>query len=92
LAIQEAMVYGLPIVVGEADGTHVDLVTSENGWHVRPGDPEDLRRVLREGLSNSQRLQGMGEASFQIVRDRANIEIMVRTFIEAIEFARHRVK
>jgi glycosyltransferase involved in cell wall biosynthesis len=92
LAVQEAMVYGLPIVVGEGDGTQRDLVSSENGWHIRPGDFDDLVNALREGLSNYELLMKMGEKSFQIVRDHANIKKMVEVFVQAMDFATSGVK
>ena len=38
LAVQQAMSYGLPVVVGVADGTQSDLVREENGWMLP--DPE----------------------------------------------------
>lgn len=87
LAVQEAMVYGLPIIVGEADGTQLDLVFPENGWHIIPGDLDDLVKTMRLAFSDTARLAIMGEASYQVVRDRANIEIMVEVFVRALEFA-----
>lgn len=87
LAVQEAMVYGLPIIVGEADGTQLDLVFPENGWHIIPGDLDDLVKTMRLAFSDPARLAIMGEASYQVVRDRANIEIMVEVFVRALEFA-----
>jgi glycosyltransferase involved in cell wall biosynthesis len=87
LAVQEAMVYGLPILVGEADGTQLDLVSPENGWHIIPGDLDDLVKTMRLAFSDTARLAKMGEASFRVVRDRANIEIMAEVFVQALEFA-----
>ena len=40
LAVQEAMSYGLPVIVAEGDGTQDDLVRPENGWPVPPNDQE----------------------------------------------------
>ena len=49
LAVQEAMSYGLPVIMGQGDGTNDDLVRSGNGWQF-PGDPEALPKTLREAL------------------------------------------
>ncbi len=35
LAVQEAMSYGLPIIVAKGDGTQDDLVRESNGWQIR---------------------------------------------------------
>jgi glycosyltransferase involved in cell wall biosynthesis len=39
LAVQQAMANGLPVIVGEGDGTADDLVRPGNGWRVRTGCP-----------------------------------------------------
>ncbi|MGA7192218.1 MAG: glycosyltransferase, partial [Anaerolineales bacterium] len=38
LAVQEAMSYGLPIIVAKGDGTQDDLVRESNGWQIAPDD------------------------------------------------------
>ena len=42
LAVQEAMSYGLPVIVAQGDGTQDDLVRKENGWQIPPDDFEAL--------------------------------------------------
>jgi glycosyltransferase involved in cell wall biosynthesis len=84
LAVQEAMAYGLPVIVAEGDGTQDDLVRPENGWRVPPGDADALVATLREALSDAPRLRLMGRESFRIVAEDANIEHMVSVFIQAI--------
>ncbi len=85
LAVQQAMANGLPVVVAEGDGTQSNLVRAENGWHVIPGDREDLRRVLLDAGSDLPRLDRMGKASYQIVKHEINLERMVDTFLDAME-------
>jgi glycosyltransferase involved in cell wall biosynthesis len=85
LAIQEAMAHGLPVIVAEGDGTQRDLVAGANGWLIKPGSMEDLSQALQEALSNPERLIRMGKASYQIVLDRANIDAMVKVFINVIK-------
>jgi glycosyltransferase involved in cell wall biosynthesis len=84
LAIQEAMSYGLPIIVAEGDGTQDDLVRKENGWQIPPGFPDHLIRTLSEALSDVRRLRRMGAESYRIVKEEINIEKMVESFVRAL--------
>jgi glycosyltransferase involved in cell wall biosynthesis len=84
LAVQQAMAYGLPVVVAEGDGTQEDLVRPENGWRISPGDQDELKDTLREALSDVSHLRRKGINSYLIVRDEANIQGMVSVFVEAL--------
>ena len=44
LAVQQAMGFGLPVVVAQGDGTQDDLVRPENGWRI---PPDDLGALIR---------------------------------------------
>ena len=85
LAVQQAMHYGLPVIVAQGDGTQADLVRPENGWLVPPDDLDALEQALQGALVNSDRLRKMGTESYRIVRDEANLEHMVDVFIQAIQ-------
>jgi glycosyltransferase involved in cell wall biosynthesis len=88
LALQEAMLYGKPVVAAEADGSQRDLIREgENGWSIPPGDEQALLRVLEEALADSRRLERMGAASRKIVRETATMEKMVDGFLKAIRSA-----
>lgn len=84
LAVQEAMAYGLPVIVAEGDGTQEDLVQSENGWLVSPGDGEGLVLALRQALSDPQRLLRMGAASHRSTVERFNTDVMADTFVHVM--------
>jgi glycosyltransferase involved in cell wall biosynthesis len=84
LAIQEAMSYGLPVIVAQGDGTQDDLVRSENGWQIPPDDFEALVATMKDALSDVTRLRRMGAESYRIVREEINIEKMVETFVTAL--------
>ena len=84
LALQQAMANGLPVLAADGDGTQRDLVSEENGWLVKPGDARDLRETLLEALSDRTRLARYGEASYQVVLQRANNEVMAKEFVKAI--------
>lgn len=85
LAVQQAMSYGLPVIVAEADGTQADLVRPENGWLVLPGDEVALTGCLAEALSDPAGLRRMGAESYRIVLEEVNIERMVEVFAQVVE-------
>jgi glycosyltransferase involved in cell wall biosynthesis len=86
LAIQEAMSYGLPVIVAEGDGTQDDLVRKGNGWQIPPppGDFGALVATMKEALSDVARLRRMGAESYRIVVEEINIEKMVEMFVTVL--------
>jgi glycosyltransferase involved in cell wall biosynthesis len=84
LAVQQAMSFGLPVLVAEADGTQTDLVRPQNGWCLPGGDPDALRTTLQRALSDIPLLRRMGQASYRIVADEINLENMVQVFDRAV--------
>jgi glycosyltransferase involved in cell wall biosynthesis len=84
LAVQEAMSNGLPVIMGQGDGTNEDLVRPANGWQIPPDDLPALTETLRTALSDPARLRQMGIESYRIVRNEINLEMMVGVFVEAI--------
>ena len=84
LAVQEAMSYGLPVIVAQGDGTQDDLVRESNGWQIPPDDFDALVSTMKNALSDAARLRRMGEESYRIVKEEINIENMVETFVRAL--------
>lgn len=84
LAIQEAMSYGLPVIVAEGDGTQDDLVRKENGWQIPPDSVHYLIHTMKEALSDMPRLRAMGAESYRIVKEEINIGKMAETFVRAL--------
>ena len=83
LAVQEAMSYGLPIIVAKGDGTQDDLVRESNGWQIPHDDYYALVRTIRMALSDAGRLRAMGAESYRIVSEEINLEKMVEVFVQA---------
>ncbi|MGA9531619.1 MAG: glycosyltransferase family 4 protein [Anaerolineales bacterium] len=90
LAVQQAMAYGLPVIVAEGDGTQRDLVRPENGWLVPAGDQPALAAVIEGALSDPAGLVQKGAASYRIVAEEINLDQMTRVFVETIRTARER--
>ena len=84
LAVQEAMSYGLPVIVAQGDGTQDDLVRKENGWQISPDDFNALVSTMQDALSDVARLRRMGAESYRIVKEEINIEKMVETFVKVL--------
>ena len=84
LAIQEAMSYGLPVIVAQGDGTQDDLVRKGNGWQIPPNDFDALVATIKDALSDVARLRKMGAESYRIVKEEINIEKMAQTFVVAL--------
>jgi glycosyltransferase involved in cell wall biosynthesis len=84
LAVQEAMSYGLPVIVAKGDGTQDDLVRDGNGWQIQPEDYGALVATMKNALSDMARLRKMGEESFRIVSEEINIQKMVEVFVDAL--------
>lgn len=97
LAVQQAMAHGLPVIVAQGDGTQDDLVRPAtpqqpgNGWIIPPDDVPALTDALRCALSDVAGLRQRGSESFQIVLQEANLENMVKVFVEAIEKISHQL-
>jgi glycosyltransferase involved in cell wall biosynthesis len=84
LAVQEAMSFGLPIIVAKGDGTQDDLVHELNGWQIPSDDYDALVRTMRLALSDVTRLRTMGAESYRIVSEEINLEKMVEGFVQAL--------
>jgi glycosyltransferase involved in cell wall biosynthesis len=84
LAVQEAMSHGLPIIMGQGDGTNDALVRPGNGWQIPQDNLSVLTETLRVALADIARLRIMGVESYRIVAEEVNIEKMVEVFIEAL--------
>ncbi len=87
LAVQQAMSFGLPVMVAEGDGTQSDLVRPENGWSLAAVSLESLAQSLKEALADLPRLRRMGRESYRIVAEEVNVERMVEAFGRAVQCA-----
>ncbi len=87
LALNQALFWGLPCVVSEADGTEDDLVfENKTGFHFTPDDDDSLKKALQKclALSDEQRT-GFGIVGRNLVLDRSNVNEMVKTFLSTIQ-------
>ena len=85
LALNQAMAFGKPVICSEADGTERDLVIEGvNGRIVNPGDVDALAGAIEDLITDGERLREMGRESSRIVKEKINIQNMVREFSKAV--------
>lgn len=88
LAIYEAMAHGKPVIVGQGDGTEVDLVQDgRNGLLVPHNDASKLTDAIQSYIGQQDRIRREGLESRKIVEEEASIDKMVSTFVSAMRFA-----
>ncbi len=86
LALNQALFWGLPCVVSEADGTEDDLVfENQTGFRFVANDQDSLKTALQKCLilSNEQRAN-FGAVGRSLVLERSNVNEMVKTFMATI--------
>ena len=85
LVVNEAMAYGLPIVVTDRAGCAPDLV-GDNGLVVPAGDVHALRQALERLLDGDELRREMGDKSRQIIQ-RYDVDYARETFAKAVRVA-----
>jgi glycosyltransferase involved in cell wall biosynthesis len=87
LIVNEAMVCGVPVIVSDRVGASCDLVQEGvTGFTYPWGKVEKLAELLRETLSDRQRMQWLGQAAQQRMQTWSSRENAEGT-LEAIERA-----
>ena len=76
VVIMEAMSLRRPVISTYIAGIPELVEHAENGWLCVAGDVDDLTRTMREALATpADRLQKMGDAAFERVTVRHNIDV-----------------
>ena len=89
IVISEAMAFGLPVVVHQADGTEYDLVRHQvTGIVVSSSAVEDFRKALETLRNEPARCAAMGSEGRHVVDQLWTTGHMVRQFLRAVEYAR----
>lgn len=84
LALQQAMSHGLPVIVGEGDGTQSDLLDPTTGWGLVKPEVGELSHLLAQALGDREKLHRMRFAAFNRIVNDVNIETMVDSFVRAL--------
>jgi glycosyltransferase involved in cell wall biosynthesis len=89
IVLSEAMAFGLPCIVHEADGTEVDLIKNRiNGLRLTSGSSGAFWDALETLRLEPGTARDMGSAGLALVKEHYNVESMARQIIEAARYAR----
>jgi len=87
LAINQAMVHGLPIITVSADGTELDMVIpEEDGYIVENNNVNALVGAILTIINDNDLRERMGKKSKKLVEQRFNIRTMINVIISCIDF------
>ena len=87
VVIMEAMSLRRPVISTYIAGIPELVEHGENGWLCVAGDVDDLTRTMREALATpADRLQKMGDAAFERVTVRHNIDVEAAKLAKYIKF------
>ena len=85
LALNEAISFGLPVVLSAADGTEADMIRDgENGIIVRDESPEGFANAINRLAENPELREYMGRMSLRTADERSNLRLMKEGFLMAI--------
>ena len=85
LVINEAMMYGLPIITTENAGCSKELING-NGFVVKAGNEEELRFAIEKLLDDDELRKKMGIRSKEIIK-KYNNDYAVSAFKNDVEYA-----
>ncbi|MCZ6702619.1 MAG: glycosyltransferase family 4 protein [Ignavibacteria bacterium] len=87
LSINEAMVFGKPVVCSVCDGTEKKLVRDDfNGKYFMEGSSNDLAETVIELFSDINKLRIMGLNSEQIIKNEINIKTVIQGYVNAFNY------
>jgi glycosyltransferase involved in cell wall biosynthesis len=85
--INTCMASGLPVAVGAADGTELDLVVpGETGWRLEPQSGA-WAEWIQLCSGDGDRLRSLGQGARSLIRERASIGNMAYRLVEACRSA-----
>ncbi|MBS1737223.1 MAG: glycosyltransferase family 4 protein [Bacteroidetes bacterium] len=87
LSINDAMIFGLPVICSECDGTEKQLVKEGyNGLFFKSESQEELEEKIRYLFNNPELTKKMGENSVKIIKEKINIRIVVEGYMKAFNY------
>ncbi len=86
LALNQAMFWGKTCIVAKADGTEDDLVIEKvSGYRFDADDAGSLAAAMERRINESpENIRTFSENARQIIRDKSNVNNMVKIFSETI--------
>jgi glycosyltransferase involved in cell wall biosynthesis len=88
LVLNEAMLFGLPVISTTAAGGSKDLIyPGENGYIIEPANIDQIYINIKKILINENLAKLMGRRSLEIINSSFTKDKMANGFIEAIKYA-----
>ena len=85
LAISDAMIHGLPVIAGKADGTEIDLVTNETGFLHEELNVDILVKDLELLFLNPELKRYLSENAFNLLKNNYSFENYYKIFKDMIK-------
>lgn len=82
--VLEAMATGRPILTTDVPGCRETVVNGENGWLVEKGSSQQLAEKMIWFIEHQEKWQDMSDASYQIVQDKFDVNIVNRELISIL--------
>ncbi|MEE9450878.1 MAG: glycosyltransferase [Ignavibacteriaceae bacterium] len=87
LSINEAMLYGKPIICSVCDGTEKKIVRNGfNGFIFSAGDLMDLKEKISLLLSDDDKIKNYGNNSLSIIEKEVNVYTVIKGYIDAFNY------
>ena len=88
IVMSEAMSFGLPVIVHQADGTEYDLIEEGvTGFRLENGARDDFYKALKLLKSQPDRCRRMGESAHALINNSFSTENMIKQIKKAIYFS-----
>ena len=89
----EALATGLPVIASNIASCAEIIKEGASGWHFNPGNPQDLARVVKLALSNSEELKRRGILARKQYDEnysaKKNYQMLINIYETAIERQRN---
>jgi glycosyltransferase involved in cell wall biosynthesis len=87
LSINDAMIFGLPVICSVCDGTEKFLVKEGfNGLYFENGDQKSLETKIKYLFDHPEKCLEMGENSVHIIKNEININTVVKGYMNAFNY------
>ncbi len=87
LSINDAMIFGLPVICSVCDGTEKHLVKEGyNGFYFEEGNQKSLEDKIAYLFDNPAVSVQMGAHSVQIIKDEINVHTVVERYMKAFRY------
>jgi glycosyltransferase involved in cell wall biosynthesis len=93
VVISEAMAFGIPVVVHQADGTEYDLIQNKiTGLLLKDGTVNNFYETIKYMCKNIDETNKMGERAKILIKERLNTENMINQIINAAQYSYNKRK